>query len=140
MARQFVVKTIRWVRKYNVKLGDKGWLQDELAKINWKLGTHEKVSLFDGLFQVQHLKIIAQVPNNSCVIPVRDIIAIAKFKPSVNDVAAEDISFAKLLSILQGKKNSPYKVTDLLVYEHPDGDQASKFTMLRRYTLHFVPC
>jgi len=98
--RQFVTRTIQWVRKYKIKLDEKGVLRGVPAKVNWKYGSFQKAPKFDWVFQVQHLQIIVRVPGDDCAISVRDIITRENFIPTIRNIKKKDISFAKLQTLL----------------------------------------
>ncbi|KAF2820426.1 hypothetical protein CC86DRAFT_412296 [Ophiobolus disseminans] len=82
MVQQFVIRTIKWVLKYNMRPED-GKLINKSKNINWRLGTYKTTPKFEGYFQVQHLKIKVQLSGSYCTISVQDIVrSLALFRLS----------------------------------------------------------
>jgi len=120
--KDFVVRIVAWVKKYKMRL-EGGDIVNFSQKAKWKWGPHRQSEEFKGIFQLQHLKIVIQVPEDDMTIPVRDIIDIKKFGFSYLDVDVKKIKFSLLQQAMEKKKHSPYKATTYYVaYVHPDHD------------------
>ncbi|KAH5706005.1 hypothetical protein HBI18_254130 [Parastagonospora nodorum] len=113
---------IYWCNKHNLRLDPTTQAVMNLPrKANWKWGEDRQASIFDGYFQLQHLKIVIQVPGESFTVRVLRIIDDPDFTFTPKDVDEDKISFAKFQQILQEAKNSTYTPgTHQLSFIHPD--------------------
>ncbi|KAI4707580.1 hypothetical protein J4E89_007685 [Alternaria sp. Ai002NY15] len=133
MLHDFLAKTSRWVQKHKLRLKKKlkkastanrqGPAIANLHKrAHWSWGKLRESPKFDGFFQVQHTTIVVKCKDRKEVsIPVGQIIDKEGYTVTPVDVTMEDLSLAKLRTILEESTTCPYTPDKhALVYNPPD--------------------